>query len=118
MRIIGNVLAIILIFFGVLFVWGAFSPSGQIGWIIVGIITIAIGCILLLIINRRKESKANNQNITLKVDLPASTKLENMQCRSCGGALTMDNIHLAAGDLIVNCPYCHTTYQLSEDPKW
>jgi uncharacterized Zn-finger protein len=30
----------------------------------------------------------------------------------------MDNIQMVAGAPVVNCPYCHTTYQLTEEPKW
>jgi len=41
-----------------------------------------------------------------------------MKCKSCGGSLTMDNIKLVAGAPVVNCPYCNTTYQLTEEPKW
>jgi uncharacterized Zn-finger protein len=30
----------------------------------------------------------------------------------------MDNIQMVAGAPVVNCPYCKTTYQLTEEPKW
>ena len=36
MKIIAYIAAAILIFFGVLFIWGAFSPEGQPVWILVG----------------------------------------------------------------------------------
>ena len=42
-KIIAYVAAAILIFFGVLFIWGAFSSQGSIGWILVGIIGVGIG---------------------------------------------------------------------------
>lgn len=118
MRIAAIILAIILIFFGVLFVWGAFSPQGQVGWLIVGGITILLGLGLILITSRKASPSTPDQNVTLKIDLPASSKFENLQCRSCGGSLTMDNIKMVAGAPVVNCPYCHTTYQITEEPKW
>jgi hypothetical protein len=34
-RIIAYIAAAIFIFFGILFVWGAFSPQGSSGWILV-----------------------------------------------------------------------------------
>ncbi len=118
MRIALSILAIILIFFGILFVWGAFSPQGQVGWLIVGGITIFLGLVLVVIVSRKVSPANENQDVTLKIDLPASSKFENLQCRSCGGSLTMDNIKMIAGAPVVNCPYCHTTYQITEDPKW
>ena len=43
MKFIGKIVSVILLFFGVLFIWGAFSPHGSTGWIVVGIITVGIG---------------------------------------------------------------------------
>ena len=46
-KIIAYIAAAIFIFFGVLFVWGAFSPEGSTGWIFVGVISIGLGLILI-----------------------------------------------------------------------
>jgi hypothetical protein len=54
----------------------------------------------------------------VKIDLPGQTKIEEMKCRSCGGTLTADNIKLVNGAPMVNCPFCGTVYQLTEEPKW
>jgi hypothetical protein len=118
-KIIGYIAAAILIFFGILFVWGAFSPDGSIGWIFIGIISVVIGFVIIWFASRQKAGAAGvAQNVTLKIDLPANVNLENMKCKSCGGTLTMENIQMVAGAPVVNCPYCKSTYQLTEDPKW
>ena len=46
------------------------------------------------------------------------TKIEEMKCRSCGGTLSAKDITLVNGAPVVNCPFCGTTYQLTEEPKW
>lgn len=118
-KIIAYIAAAILIFFGVLFIWGAFSPEGAYSWIIVGLISVAIGFGLIWFAARRTTSGAGeSNNVTLKIDLPANVNLDTLKCKSCGGTLTMDNIKMVAGAPVVNCPYCHTTYQLTEEPKW
>jgi cadmium resistance protein CadD (predicted permease) len=117
-KIIGYIGSAILIFFGILFVWGAFSPDGSPGWIIVGIISIGIGFAIIWFTSRQKSASQADQNVTLKIDLPANVNLETLKCKSCGGTLTMDNIQMVAGAPVVNCPYCKSTYQLTEDPKW
>jgi cadmium resistance protein CadD (predicted permease) len=119
LKIIAYLGSAILIFFGVLFVWGAFSPQGSIGWIFIGLISIGIGFGIIWLTTRSKTSQAASaENVTLKIDLPANVNLDTLKCKSCGGSLTMDNIQMVSGAPIVNCPYCHTTYQLTEDPKW
>lgn len=118
-RIIAFIVAAILIFFGVLFIWSAFSPDGSPSNIPVGIITVGIGLVLVWIgIRAQPGSAAGVQNTTLKIDLPAKVALDSLKCQSCGGALTSDNIKMVAGAPWVTCPYCKSTYQLTEEPKW
>jgi hypothetical protein len=116
-KIIAYIGAAILIFFGVLFIYATFSPGGQIGWFFVGLVSVAIGLVLIFIAGRRKPA-AEEQNVTLKIDLPANVNMDSLKCQSCGGTLGPENITMVAGAPVVNCPYCHTTYQLTEDPKW
>jgi hypothetical protein len=87
------------------------------GGIVIGVIALVAG-IALVVIAARKTKQETAQNITLKVDLPGETKIEQVKCRSCGGSLTADNIKLVNGAPMVNCPYCNTVYQLTEEPKW
>jgi hypothetical protein len=77
-----------------------------------------VGGILLIVLAVRKTKQETAQNVTYKVDLPGQTKIEQMKCRSCGGTLTADNIKIVNGAPMVNCPYCGTVYQLTEEPKW
>lgn len=118
-RIIAYIIAAILIFFGVIFIWGAFSPEGQSGWILIGLISVGIGFVLIWFASRlRAASQQAGEQVTLNIDLPANVNLDTLKCKSCGGALTTDNIKMVAGAPVVTCPYCDTTYQLTEEPKW
>ena len=84
---------------------------------IFGAIALVAG-IIMVVLAARKTKQDTAQNVTYKVDLPGDTKIEQMKCRSCGGALTADNIKLVNGAPMVTCPYCNTVYQLTEEPKW
>jgi hypothetical protein len=109
---------------GGLMVLGSTAPNGQSDWVgsgaillIVGVLMIA-GGIFLIVIANRSNTQAAAQNMTVKLDLPGETKIEQMKCRSCGGSLTADSIKLVNGAPVVTCPYCNTVYQLTEEPKW
>lgn len=117
-KIIAYIVAGILIFFGVIFIWGAFSPEGSTGWILVGLISVGIGLVLIYFAARTKPATSAVGPTTLKIDLPANVSLDTLKCKSCGGTLTMDNIKMIAGAPVVTCPYCNSTYQLTEEPKW
>lgn len=116
------ILGLIAIFFGVLFIWGAFSPEGSTSWIGTGIFSVVVGFglfigagALLYFTNRAAASRAE---VSVKIDLPSNVSMDTFKCKSCGGSLTMDNIKMIAGAPVVTCPYCNTTYQLKEEPKW
>ena len=119
-KIIAYIFAAILIFFGVLFIWATFSPDGQIGWLLIGAISVGIGFVLIWFAAKKLPSgdAVQGEGVSLNIDLPGDVNLDTMKCQSCGGALTMDNIKMAAGAPVVSCPYCNTTYQLTEEPKW
>jgi hypothetical protein len=93
------------------------SMSLGVGFLCVGLLLVG-GGLVLIVLAARKTKQETAQNITLKVDLPGDTKIEQMKCRSCGGALTADNIKMVNGAPMVTCPYCNTVYQLTEEPKW
>jgi hypothetical protein len=117
MKIIAYVLAAILIFFGVLFIWAAFNQAFIPGWFFAGVITVLIGLALIWFGSRQKKA-SQGDNVTVNIDLPANVNLDKLQCKNCGGVLTTDNIKLVQGAPVVTCPYCNTTYQLTEEPKW
>ncbi len=117
MKTIGNIAAAILIFFGVLFIWGAFSEDGSPGWIVIGAISVGIGFVIIWFANR-KAAEAGQQEVKLNIDISGDVELSKLQCEQCGGALSPEHVHMVAGAPTVECPYCGATYQLTEKPKW
>lgn len=111
--------------YGGLNIVGSFDPNtGNPRWLPLGAGLLCVGLVmvgggvLLIVLAVRKTRQETVQNVTLKVDLPGETKIEQMKCQSCGGTLTADNIKLVNGAPMVTCPYCNTAYQLTEEPKW
>jgi DNA-directed RNA polymerase subunit RPC12/RpoP len=118
-KIIGYIVAAILMFFGVLFIWAAFSPEGEVGWIFVGVISVAIGLGIIALIKFREPKPAQApQEIIQKIDLSGDVELETLKCQKCGGELQKDSISIKEGAIFISCPYCGSAYQMVEEPKW
>lgn len=115
MKVVFYVISGILIFFGVLFIWGAFGTPFDGGALIIGLIMVAIGLAILIIQNRKKNQR---QEVVYKVDLGGDVNLKNMTCKFCGGPLSADNVKMLAGTPTVTCPFCNQAYQITEEPKW
>jgi len=125
---ISFIIAGIITIIGFLYILGAFSPDGSTTWIATGIVMVVIGFVFLGIgiavvyFVKRSEKKqaavSAGSNVTYKVELPGNVTMDTVKCKSCGGALTSNDIKMVAGAPMVTCPYCHTSYQLTEEPKW
>ncbi len=117
MKTVAFIGAGLLILFGALMVIGATDPSGNAAWLFIGLVFIGAGLVIIFFAARRKPETPTT-NVTLNVDLPGNVNLDSLKCKSCGGVLTADNITMVAGAPMVTCPFCHTAYQLTEEPKW
>lgn len=111
-----------LLGYGLLNVIGSTSASGSSNWLgfgvgfsIVGALFLAGGAGMVIAALRGQKTEVVQE---VKIDLPGQTKIEEMKCKSCGGALSAKDITLVNGAPVVNCPFCGTTYQLTEEPKW
>lgn len=111
--LIGLGLAVII---GLSYIVQGITGTGLV-FVIIGLLFIVGGAYMIYQAGRGKMG-AITENVTLKVDLPANVNMDSLKCKSCGGSLTMDNIQMVAGAPVVHCPYCGTTYQLTEEPKW
>lgn len=111
-----------LVGYGALSVIGSTSSEGDSNWLsfgigfaCAGVLFLGGGAGLIYLAMRGQKTEIVQE---LKIDLPGDTQLEEMKCRSCGGTLSGDNIKLVDGAPMVNCPYCDSAYQLTEEPKW
>lgn len=116
-KILSAFIAIILIILGVVFIIAAFSDQAKTSSrLIIGGSMVVIAVVLLLLGRMRTEQITHT--IEQKIDLSGDVDLELLKCTSCGGTLSKKNVEVRAGAVMVNCPYCGSTYQIKEAPKW
>jgi len=119
-KIIGYIVAGILLFFGVLWLLSAFSaetlnPGGR---LLVGGLLVIIGLGLIVAIRLREPKPKQEVVVHQQIDIGGDVEMEALKCQSCGAQLDKSAISLAEGAVVVTCPYCSATYQIVEEPKW
>jgi hypothetical protein len=114
-KIIAYIAAAIFIGLGGLYILSAFGSVPQPENIIVGIIMVGIGFGLIFVAGRKKPGQ---EEVNLQIDLSGDVNLDTLSCKSCGGQLSSDHVTMVAGAPMVSCPFCGTSYQLTEEPKW
>jgi hypothetical protein len=117
-RIISYIAAGFFLIFGFFYILAAFGEQFNSTWLFIGFLLVAIGFGLIFLAGRLRKAEQAKQNVTLNIDLPANVDMDQFKCESCGGVLSPDNVEMVAGAPVVSCPYCGTSYQLKEDPKW
>jgi DNA-directed RNA polymerase subunit RPC12/RpoP len=119
-KIVGYIVAAILIFFGVLLVWSAFSPEATSpgGQLVGGIALAALGLGIVVAIRLREPKPKQEVVIKQQIDIGGDVEMESLKCKNCGAQLDKGAIGTVEGAVVVNCPYCGATYQIVEEPKW
>ena len=119
-KIIGYIVAGILVLFGILYLLSAFSaeaasPGGR---LLVGGILVIVGLGIIFLVCMREPKPKQEVTIRQEIDIGGDVEVEALKCQSCGAQLDKSAIGMAQGAVMVTCPYCSATYQIVEEPKW
>ena len=119
-KIIGYIVAGILVLFGVLWLLSAFSgeASSPLGRLIVGGLLVLVGLGIIFAVRLREPKPKQEVTIRQQIDIGGDVEMEALKCQSCGAQLDKSAISLTQGAVMVSCPYCGATYQIVEEPKW
>ena len=119
-KIIGYIVAGILLFFGVLWLWSAFGPqtTNPAGRLLVGGLLVVIGLGIIFLVRMREPKPKQEITIHQQLEIGGDVDMEALKCESCGAQLDKSAISIVEGAAIVSCPYCGATYQIVEEPKW
>jgi len=105
-----KVLAVIFSFI-VFFIGLAFLLTGRLA---IGLLLVAVSLLLLFMAFRKKETVIVEQ----KIDIGGEVNSRILKCKNCGAELNKDAIEVKLGAVFIACPYCHSQYQIEEEPKW
>jgi len=97
--------------FVVFFIGLAFLLTGRIA---IGLLLLAVSLFLVFLAFRKKETVVVEQ----RIDIGGEVSSRMLKCKNCGAELQKDAMEVKLGGVFIACPYCHSQYQLEEEPKW
>jgi len=101
-----------LIFSFIVFVIGlAFLITGR---VVLGLLLFSVALGILFLAYRKKETVVVEQ----KIDLGGEVNAKILKCKNCGAELDKEAMTVKLGAVFISCPYCHSQYQIEEEPKW
>ncbi len=110
--VIGAIIVAFLFFFAVIFAIAAsYDPMRLITSAILFIIGLTV--IVGIYYTTRKP-----KTVIQQLEVSGVMKAAQIKCPNCGGSVNADQIKINAGVPYVKCPYCGTTFEITEEPKW
>jgi predicted Zn finger-like uncharacterized protein len=114
--VIGGVVVAVCFFFAIIFAMAAsYSAAVATSRLAVSGILFVIGIAVVAVvwyINRRPKT------VVQHLELSGEMKAAQIKCPNCGGSINADQIKITQGVPYVKCPYCGTTFEVAEEPKW
>jgi len=100
----------ILIILGLLFAIASIRQSSR---LIVGIIMVGSGFGILYLLRKRDKERRR-----LEIPLPGRFSVQSLRCPNCSGELDASQMKMKGGVPIIECPYCGSSIEVTEEPKW
>jgi predicted Zn finger-like uncharacterized protein len=112
--VIGGIAASICFFFAVIFGLAA-SVQATTSRLAVSGILFLIGIVVIAgvwYLNRRPKT------VIQQLELSGQMKAAQIKCPHCSANVDASQIQIRDGVPYVKCPYCGTTFEVAEEPKW
>ena len=110
--VLGAIAVAVLFFFSIIFALAsAYDPQRLITSALLFIIGIAI--VFGIYFTTRKP-----KTIIQRLEVSGQMKAAPIKCPNCGGSVDANLIKIVSGVPYATCPYCGTTFEVTEEPKW
>ena len=112
--IIGGIAVAVLFFFAVIFALASTVQATASRLIISGMLFIIGVAVIAGIYYTTRKPKTVIQHLEVSGQMKAAT----IKCPHCGAAVDANKIKIVSGVPYATCPYCGTTFEVTEEPKW
>jgi DNA-directed RNA polymerase subunit RPC12/RpoP len=110
--VLGGIAVAVLFFFSVIFALAsAYDSQRLITSTLLFIIAIAI--VFGIYYTTRKP-----KTVIQRIEVSGQMKAAPIKCPNCGASVDANQIKIVSGVPYATCPYCGTTFEVTEEPKW
>ena len=109
--VLGAIAVAVLFFFALLFALAA-SVQETLTRLAVSGLLFVIGIAIAYNITRKPKT------IIQRLEVSGQMKAASIKCPNCGASIDVNQIKIVSGVPYGTCPYCGTTIEVIEEPKW
>ncbi len=112
--ILGAIAAAVVFFFAVIFALAASVQATLTRLVTSGILfVIGIAIIVGIYYTTRKP-----KTVIQRLEVSGQMKAVPIKCPNCSASIDANRIKIVSGVPYATCPYCGTTFEVAEEPKW
>ena len=112
--ILGGIAVAVVFFFAVIFALAASVQATLTRLITSGILFIIGVTIIIGIYYTTRKPKT----VIQRLEVSGQMKAASIKCPNCGASVDPNHIKIVSGVPYATCPYCGTTFEVTEEPKW
>ena len=112
--VLGAIAVAVVFFFAVIFALAASVQATLTRLITSGILFIIGVTIIVGIYYTTRKPKT----VIQRLEVSGQMKAASIKCPNCGAAVEPNQIKIVSGVPYATCPYCGTTFEVTEEPKW
>jgi DNA-directed RNA polymerase subunit RPC12/RpoP len=117
--VLGGIAVAVLLFFAVIFLLASSAPSipsdQSASRLIVGVLLFVIGIAVIFGIYYTTRKP---KTVIQQLEVSGRMKAASIKCPNCGASVDANLIKIVSGVPYATCPYCGTTFEVTEEPKW
>jgi DNA-directed RNA polymerase subunit RPC12/RpoP len=112
--VLGGIAVAILFFFAIIFALAASVAETTTRLITSGLLFIIALAIIVGIYYTTRKPKT----VIQQLEVSGQMKAASIKCPNCGASVDANLIKIVSGVPYATCPYCGTTFEVTEEPKW
>jgi predicted Zn finger-like uncharacterized protein len=112
--ILGAIAVTVLFFFAIVFALAASVQATATRLVTSGLLFIIGLAVIVGIYYVTRKPKT----VIQRLEVSGQMKAEAIKCPNCSASIDANQIKIVSGVPYVKCPYCGTTFEVTEEPKW
>ena len=112
--VLGGIAVAVVFFFAVIFALAASVQATLTRLVTSGILFVIGVAIIVGIYYMTRKPKT----VIQRLEVSGQMKAASIQCPNCGASVDANQIKIVSGVPYATCPYCGTTFEVTEEPKW
>jgi len=107
--VLGAIAVAVLFFFGIIFALASvYAPTR----LIVAALLFVVGFGIAYYITKKPKT------IIQRLEVSGQMKTVALRCPTCSASVDANQIKIVSGVPYATCPYCGSTFEVTEEPKW